>query len=237
MRPIGFSTGSLCRGDFQAALDLLSGAGTDAVELSALRAWELPDLASAADTLALDGFDHVSVHAPSSFGKDVEPDVLRLLMQLCDHGWGIVVHPDTIDPASDPLWRELGSSLWIENMDKRKPVGRSAAELEGIFERFPDAGLCFDIAHARQYDPSMLETYRILHAHGPRLREVHLSEVASSSKHTRLSFGAIHDFSEAAHWIPPHVPVIIESPVSEGEIANELERALQALPVPGGAGC
>jgi hypothetical protein len=237
MRPIGFSTGSIARGDFRAALQALStsGADTRAVELSALRAAELPALASAAETLVLDGFDHVSIHAPSSFPPEDEGRIVDLLISLCDRGWPVVVHPDTIGPRSDGLWREFGPLLLIENMDKRKPIGRSAAELDELFDRFPDAGLCFDIAHARQCDPSMLETYRILQAHGARLREVHISEVSSSSKHTRLSYGAIHDFSEVAHWIPPHVPIIIESPVALHEIAGEIERANQALPVTAGA--
>ena len=237
MRPIGFSTGSIARGDFHAALEALQSAGTEVVELSALRAWELPALAAAAAALDLAGFAHVSVHAPSSFEPQAESRIVELLICLADRGWPVVVHPDAIGPRSDALWRELGALLMIENMDKRKPVGRSAAELDDLFERFPDAGLCFDIGHARQYDPSMLETYRILHTHGSRLREVHVSEVSSSSKHTRLSYGAIHDFSEAAQWIPTHVPVVIESPVAPDEIANELDRASQALPVAAGAAC
>jgi hypothetical protein len=148
MRPIGFSTGALAGGDFHAALSLLAGSGTEAVELSALRAWELPELARAASTLSVEGFQFVSVHAPSSFRPDEEDEIVGLLKHLCGFGWPIVVHPDSIRSYSP--WREFGSMLWIENMDKRKPVGRSAAELDEIFDHLPDAGLCFDIAHARQ---------------------------------------------------------------------------------------
>jgi sugar phosphate isomerase/epimerase len=114
--------------------------------------------------------------------------------------------------------------------DKQKPIGRTATELERIFEQLPEAGLCFDIAHARQFDPSMVEAYRILRLHQPRLRQVHLSEVSSMSRHTSLSYGAIQDFIEVAQWIPPHLPVILESPGSDGILEVEMERAREALP-------
>jgi hypothetical protein len=45
--------------------------------------------------------------------------------------------------------------LVLENMDSRKPTGRTAAELEPFFEQLPDAGFCLDIAHAYSIDPSM----------------------------------------------------------------------------------
>ncbi len=230
MRPIGFSTGSLALGDFRKALEMLEDSGADAVELSALRTRELPALVAAADSLDLRQYRHVSVHAPSKFSPAEEGQVTHLLWQLVNRGWPIVVHPDTIHSYS--AWREFGTWLWVENMDKRKPIGRSARELVRIFEQLPEAGLCFDIAHARQFDPSMVEAYRILRLYQPRLRQVHVSEVSSTSKHIRLSYGAIHDFSEVASYLPPQVPLILESPVSEEELASEMERAREALPEP-----
>ena len=55
------------------------------------------------------------------------------------------------------MWRQLGDRVLVENMDKRKPVGRTVEELDLIFEQLPAAGMCFDIAHARQVDSSMTE--------------------------------------------------------------------------------
>jgi len=230
MRPIGFSTGSLALGDFRKALQMLEGSGAEAVELSALRTRELPALVAAADSLDLQQFRHVSVHAPSKFSPAEEGQVTDLLWKLVDRGWPIVAHPDTIHAL--PAWRDFGSWLWVENMDKRKPIGRSAKELGRIFEQLPEAGLCFDIAHARQFDPSMVEAYRILRLYQPRLRQVHVSEVSSTSRHIRLSYGAIHDFAEVASYLLPHIPVILESPVSEDELGLEMERAREALPEP-----
>ena len=71
---------------------------------------------------------------------------------------------------------EFGSLLCIENMDKRKPIGRSAGELRSIFDQLPDASLCFDIGHARQVDTTMTESYLILKEFGAKLRQVHMSQ-------------------------------------------------------------
>ncbi|HET6231373.1 MAG TPA: TIM barrel protein [Longimicrobiaceae bacterium] len=206
---------------------MLLAAGVEAVELSALRLSELPGLVAAAPDLDLERFRHVSVHAPSKYPRDEEPRILSLLASLADRGWPVVVHPDAVFDYD--AWRALGSRLLVENMDKRKPVGRSAAELRQVFERLPEAGLCLDLAHARQFDPTMVEAYRILRLHAARLRQIHISDVGSSSKHTRLTFGPIHDFLDVARWIPEWVPVIVESPVAEGQIASEIERARAAL--------
>lgn len=227
MRLIGFSTGCLAPGDVPLALGMLAWAGVRAVELSALRVAELPVLTESADLLPLDGFEHVSVHAPSKFAPDQEAWVVGLLKHCADRGWPIVVHPDVV--RTDALWRDFGPLLWIENMDKRKPIGRTALELEQVFRRFPEAGLCLDLAHARQCDPSMFETHRILRIHGARLQQLHLSEVSSASKHTPLSYGAIQDFATVADQIPHAVPVILESPVTAHEIRLELARAREAL--------
>jgi hypothetical protein len=230
MRPIGFSTGSLAHGDFRAALEMLADTTADAVELSALRKVELPELVRAADSLQLDGFRHVSVHAPSAFGTDEEPEVVRMLHQLAARKWPIIAHPDAFHDLE--LWRGLGAWLWIENMDKRKRIGRTAMELHRLLGELPDARLCVDLAHARQVDPTMLEARRILRAHRDRIRQIHVSEVGTTSRHTRLSYGAIRDFAGVAQWVPADVPVIVESPVSRAEIERELDRAGQCFRSP-----
>lgn len=228
MRLIGFSTGALAQGDFGAAVQMLLDAHVNAIEISALRAHELPQLLAAAPTLPLSTFRHVSVHAPSQFPSIQEGRVIGQLERLIDRGWPIVVHPDVI--YSVDAWRALGSFLWVENMDKRKAVGRSATELTAIFDELPDAGLCLDLAHARQLDPSMLEAYRILREHSTRLRQVHLSELGSNSKHGPLSFGAIHDYAQLSASIAPEVPIILESAVPSSAILSEISYARDALP-------
>jgi sugar phosphate isomerase/epimerase len=104
-------------------------------------------------------------------------------------------------------------------------------ELDLLFERFPDASFCFDIGHARQVDTSMIEAYQMLKKFGPRLRQIHVSEVNSRNKHDRLSFVSILDFQEVAHMIPPEIPIIIESIVSGDQIGAEIDRVRKALGV------
>jgi hypothetical protein len=116
-------------------------------------------------------------------------------------------------------------------MDKRKPIGRTAQELASIFQKLPEATLCFDIGHARQVDPTMTESYLILRQFGPRLRQVHVSEVNTRSKHDVLSYASILAFQEVADLIPLEVPLILETPLIESEMQSEIEKVDSALPV------
>jgi hypothetical protein len=210
-----------------AAIRLLHGTGTRAVELSALRVHELRPLLDAVPRLDLRPFECVSVHAPSAFTAEEEPGIAAALAEVAARGWRVIVHPDTLHDFG--LWKGFGRMLCVENMDRRKPVGRTARELEAVFDRLPDASFCFDIAHARQCDTSMCEAYAMLRAFGSRLAEVHVSELDPASRHVRLSPSAVHAFSEVAGLIPPGVPVIIEAPVRPDELADEVAASLEAL--------
>jgi hypothetical protein len=229
MRPIGFSTGALALSDFRLALKELQGQPIDSIELSALRYRELRPLLSALGTLTLTAYKYISIHAPSSFDADQELEIVDLLRSFVPNNWPIVLHPDTIHDFS--AWRVFGRQLAIENMDRRKPIGRTLEELNLIFEKLPDAMLCFDIGHARQCDTTMTEAYRILRAYSNRLCQVHVSEVNTASRHDPLSFAAILAFAEVANLIPCSVPVILESRVTQDQIEAEIERAQKALPV------
>lgn len=227
-RPWGFSTGALARSDFRRGVEVVRSHEMYAIELSALRFPELPVLLDAFHELELRSFHHVSIHFPSAYPAEEEArqvDRLRLVAP----GTPVIVHPDTIRDFS--LWRPLGASLLIENMDRRKSLGRTARELELVFEQVPEARLCFDVAHARQVDTSLTEAFLILECFGDRLAQVHLSEVSTSGSHGRLSRTAILAFQELAPLIPPDVPVILESPVAEEDIEEELTRATEALPI------
>jgi hypothetical protein len=229
MRPIGFSTGAIAKGDFRRALQLLAPFRLPAIELSALRLHELPELVEAADELDLAGYRYISVHAPSHFAVADEKSVASMLTEFADRGWSIILHPDVI--ATDTLWREFGDQLLIENSDKRKIVGRTAAEMESLFARFPKARFCFDIGHARQVDPTMNEAYLIVQRCRPRLSQIHISEVNFFSRHDPLSAAAIEATRRIAHLVPEQVPVILETLIDQGQstIEAELHRAVEAL--------
>lgn len=227
MRLIGFSTGALTRDDFRAALGILARKQVRAVELSALRQNELLPLVEELDRLDLRQFRYISFHAPSVMDPEFESVAIDALDQVALRQWPIILHPDAMyTPAK---WAHFADLLCIENMDKRKPIGQTASHLAEIFKLLPKACLCFDIGHARQVDPTMSEATAILQFCERRLRQVHISEVNSQSRHDALSFESVLAFRKVAHLIPESVPAIVESRVVEEEVEDEIQNVAKAL--------
>lgn len=226
MRIVGFSTGAVALGDFRAALQVLTAHGVQAVELSALRAVELPRLLADLENLDLSVFQYVSIHAPSSFEARDEASLVRALSEMSPV-LPVVVHPDAIHVVE--RWRALERRLLLENMDRRKSRGRTAEDLDLFLRDLPEAGLCFDVGHARQVDSSMTEAYRILDRFGHRLRELHVSSVGSDSRHYRLDYPTFLACRDLCDRIPEDVPLIIESRVDPSEIEAELCRVREAF--------
>ncbi len=229
MRRIGFSTGAIARDDFRAALDIIRLHELDVVELSALRFGELEPLCLAIPLLDLSRFTFVSVHAPSRFTTEQEPVVIALLNELAHQGYPVVVHPDVMFHPDQ--WEGLGERLLIENMDKRKPTGRTVHELQDLFATLPRAGFCFDIGHARQVDPSMTEAALLVRAFQGRLALVHMSEVNTASRHDPISPNAVLAFSSVMSTIEVGVPIILESLIdqSQSDVSSEIARAKEVF--------
>ncbi|HXA20541.1 MAG TPA: hypothetical protein VN380_26415 [Thermoanaerobaculia bacterium] len=185
---------------------------TRAIELSALREWELGDLVRAAAGLDVSNFEYVSIHAPSSLQKLSEEDAVEMLTQLPER-WNIVVHPDVVKRLD--VWRSLEHQLCFENMDQRKKSGRTVAEIAPLLVAFSKAGFCLDLGHAHQIDPTMGVAIEMLCRYGDRLRQVHVSEVTPHGRHIGLTFVTQRSFARIAHLIPNEVPLIIESVVAE----------------------
>ena len=223
----GFSTGSIAQGDFERGLRIALKGETKAIELSALRESELDPLLKWIDRLGdrLASFEHISFHAPSQRVDLSESEFVSKLKPIADRGWAIIVHPDVIVDFS--YWKSLGRAVCIENMDKRKRIGRTAAHLKWIFERLPEATFCFDIGHAKQVDPSMQEAEKFLRLFSDRLRQVHMSYVNSSCRHERLNRESILSFSRLSHLFAESTAVILETPVSETEVLEEISIAVQ----------
>src|SRR5471030_377760 len=107
MRPIGFSTGALAKGDFEAGVALQHDLSLfSAIELSALREHELPVLVDAVRTLDMTSFAYVSFHAPSRL-LDMQEETLFEMLNGLPESWPIIMHPEVIQTPF--LWRELGS--------------------------------------------------------------------------------------------------------------------------------
>ncbi|WP_298862918.1 hypothetical protein [uncultured Gimesia sp.] len=222
---IGFSTGSVALNDVRRGIDIATHTKTNAIELSALREQELVPLLRLIDKLQneLSIFEYIAFHAPSKREKLSEEAIVSKLKKVADLGWAIIVHPDAIENFE--LWKTLGRAVCIENMDKRKATGRTAAQLKPFFDQLPEATFCFDIGHARQIDPTMLEAETMLREFHGRLRQVHMSYVNSQSQHERLNYESILAYQRVAHWIDNSIPIILETPVEQDEVVEEISLA------------
>jgi len=156
-----------------------------------------------------------------------EEELVNLLEPIVQKGWPIITHPDIISDFKE--WKKLGACLSIENMDKRKPIGRTTIDLDDIFNNLPAASFCFDIAHARQVDPTMTEGYLMVKKFKDKLKEIHISSVNTQSKHEPLTFESLLSFKKLSGFIPHNVPIILESPVPEDQIEREMNLATSIL--------
>jgi hypothetical protein len=212
--PIGASTGWLpgSRYDWTEMIRRACEVSTFAVELSALQEGELPGLIAFLEDRPRLPFHYLSVHAPTK-GRDAsEAKLAATLAKLPAHVAAVVVHPDQVE---DPdAWRVLGHRLVLENMDTRKARGQTAEDLAPLFAELPDAGFCFDIAHASAVDESMELAHALLDAYGARLRHVHLSSLrlraGVRSTHVPLYRRDEHRFAPVLRRCPD-VPWILEA--------------------------
>lgn len=219
----GFSTGAIAKGNFFAAIEWLQSSTANAIELSALREEEVKHLVDSIDVLELEKFDYISFHAPSKLSCLTEEELIDILMPVVRKGWPIIIHPDIITNYDN--WLKLENCVCIENMDKRKKTGRTAIDLDEIFYRLPNASFCFDIAHARQVDPTMMEAYYMISQFKSRLKEIHISSVNTQSKHEPLTLDSLISFMKLCDFIPADTPLIVESPISPDKIETEMDLA------------
>jgi sugar phosphate isomerase/epimerase len=173
------------RGEWPRLIRLAGQVSDAAVELSALSGRELPGLAAFLAHRTSLAFVHVSVHGPAKDWLAGPEELARELQeQMPAYVTAIVMHPETLTNP-DPF-AALGHRLVLENMDPFKHGGRTVDELAPFFDALPQAGFCFDIAHACLNDPSMRVAHDLLDAYLPRLREVHLSSIDADGKHVPL---------------------------------------------------
>jgi hypothetical protein len=184
---IGCSTGYMedDREDWPRLVAQAAAVSSLAVELSAISEPELPGLLDYLRDAPQLPFLYLSVHAPSKAKELDEPQLVDALARLPRWIDAIVMHPDTIKDAA--CYQQLGRLLVLENMDSRKRGGRTVAELDVFFETLPEAGLCFDVAHAKSVDETMTEGVEILKRYADRLRHVHLSSLDSDYHHVSLT--------------------------------------------------
>lgn len=217
--PVGASTGYLAaeeraRGAAASWTTLAARAmrqSADACELAALSEPELPGLVDYLRTHPSLPFNYLSVHAPSKQRVLPEAELVELLCRVARRVDAIVLHPDVIEDHAQ--WARLGSALVIENMDPRKDDGQTADSLAEHFAELPEAGLCFDVAHAYAIDPSLHEGHAILDAHGDRLRHLHVSALDVRHHHVSLDAAGERKVAPLLERCRD-VPWILEAPLS-----------------------
>lgn len=185
--PVGASTGYMkdLRGNWKAQVAEAWTVSPFAIELSALSETELPSLRDYLAEAPSLPFRYVSLHGPSKSRQLEEETLVAELIKLARYADAIVMHPDTIERAD--LYRALGRKLLLENMDTRKYWGRTREELEMSFANLPEAGFCFDIAHAWSIKRDMSVAVDLLDGFGDRLRHVHVSSLSENLHHVSLT--------------------------------------------------
>jgi hypothetical protein len=176
----GIATGAFVaeRDDWPLALGRARAEGWRWVELTALRGrihTLLPFLDGAPHVL--EAFDRVSVHAPALMNDDPA----EIVNALARFPFDVVLHPDVY--GEEPACAELGPRALFENMDVTKRFGRSVADLEAVFVRFPEAGLCLDVAHVWTNDETLGLGHELVDAFAGRLRELHVSGIEPDGTH------------------------------------------------------
>ena len=210
--PLGASTGYMAdrRDDWGALLAEAVDTSTFAAELAALSEDELPGLEAFLGGDPELPFAYLSVHAPVKHLRMPEAELVMRLERLAPAVDAIVVHPDAMD---DPrAYRRLGSCLVLENIDARKPTGRTVAELAPFFAALPEAGLCLDVAHVLSVDPTLAEGERLLDAYAGRLRQLHVSSLDAECRHLPLTEEHEVRFGPLLRRCPD-VPWILEAPL------------------------
>jgi hypothetical protein len=126
----------------------------------------------------LETFARISIHAPVGVAStDV---VTHAILRLPLDG-DVILHPDVYGIEDEV--HVLGDRAVFENMDVAKGFGRTVEDLGVVFERFPAAGFCLDVAHVWTNDPSLALGHDLLDAFGGRLRQIHVSGIERDGTH------------------------------------------------------
>jgi hypothetical protein len=210
--PIGASTGFLveARGDWPTLAGQAVALSPFTAELAALSEDELPGLLTFLQRSPQLPFNYLSVHGPSKNLNMAEAKLVDALNRLPASVDAIVMHPDVIEDTA--TLRRLSSRLVLENMDTRKATGRTADQLAPLFDALPDAGLCLDVAHARDADPTMASAHELLDRFAGRLRHLHVSSLDADGHHVPLTAADLEAFRPVLRRCRD-VPWILEAPL------------------------
>lgn len=208
----GIATGAYVdeRDDWHSAVARARREGWRWLELTAIRGRLEPLLAYLADHPdTLDGFERVSIHAPA---KTEEP-LANVLASLEPLGLDVVLHPDVYLTQREVA--RLAGRAVFENMDVAKRFGRDVADLATVFDSFPQAGFCLDVAHVRTNDPTLTLGHELLDAFGERLRQLHVSGIEPDGTHRPTTAADLALYRPLLDRVR-HVPWLLEAELAGG---------------------
>jgi hypothetical protein len=157
---------------------------------------------------ALDGFDRVSIHAPAK--SNVAPaEVVAALEPL---PFDVVLHPDVF--GREPSCARLGPRAVFENMDVTKRFGCDVDDLGEVFDRFPAAGFCLDVAHVWTNDRTLRLGHDLVDVFGGRLRQLHVSGIEPDGTHRPTTVADVAMYEPLLERCP-HVPWLLEAELVE----------------------
>jgi hypothetical protein len=211
----GIATGALVseRDDWEAAVARAVAEGWRFLELTAMTEDQLDALAGflerAPEELAR--FERVSLHAPVA---RLHSSTAVLADKVASIGWEFdtVFHPDLY--GNTPSLRRLEQRLIFENMDNQKRFGRGVDDLRRVFDGFPEAGFCLDVAHVWTNDPSLELGHELIDCFGERLRQLHVSGIEPDGTH-RCTTSSDLQLYDSLLARCEHVPWLLEAEATD----------------------
>jgi hypothetical protein len=207
---VGIATGAFVeeRDDWPAAVARATHERWPALELTAISESLYRDLEvflrGAPD--ALSGFRRVSLHAPVLL--DSSPAAVAELLARSPAPFDVILHPDVY--GREGAIATLARKAVFENMDVMKRFGREVPDMAEVFERFPEAGFCLDVAHVWTNDRSLRLGLDLIGAFGDRLRQLHVSGIDPDGVHRPTTAEDLQLY-EPLLVRCRHVPWVLES--------------------------
>jgi hypothetical protein len=186
--------------------------GCTAVEFGFHSGENYKELHTYIQSLSLEAFERVSIHAPCHKRYDRNDATEQLLAQVASlvdvtAAEYVVLHPDVIDDWDMVI--ESGIPFAVENMDCKKEFGRTVDDMVWIHERtgFP---VVIDLNHCKSNDATMDLADDFLEAFRGNIVEFHLS--GYKMYHEPLYMTKQTDIIER---IDTSIPIIVESSMED----------------------
>jgi len=131
--------------------------------------------------------DYVSIHAPFRLVRRAnnkeevikQLDCIKKIYGLVN-ARNVIIHPNDLPPRK--LLDEYDVNFSTENLPKKRHV--TIKKLSNIFKKYPNLGLCLDVAHA--YLWSRFETGKLVKKFKNRIIQVHFSGTYRKRDHVPL---------------------------------------------------